>query len=134
MCHPSVKLRLTAASSGPVKLAETELRAALKAKLEEPVGVAGAGGGMSAQGCADASLYRRFQHAGLQAMEGGPAWAWNWARPDNVVWRSYLEQQIRDILTPAEDQTWLRALQQAQADGLPVWIARPFHCAVGTKP
>ena len=27
-----------------------------------------------------------------------------------------------------------RALQQAQADGLPAWIARPFHCAVGTKP
>ena len=22
----------------------------------------------------------------------------------------------------------------AQADGLPAWIARPFHCAVGTKP
>lgn len=110
------------------------LPAALKAKLEEPVGVAGAGGGMSAQGCADASLYRRFQHAGLQAMEGGPAWAWNWARPDNVVWRSFLEQQIRDMLTPAEDQTWLHAMQQAQADGLPVWIARPFHGAVGTKP
>jgi hypothetical protein len=38
------------------------------------------------------------------------------------------------MLTPADEQTWLRALQQAQADGLPVWIARPFHCAVGTKP
>jgi hypothetical protein len=70
----------------------------------------------------------------LQAIEGGPAWAWNWARPDNVVWRSSLEQQMRDMLTPAEDQTWLHAMQQAQADGEPVWIARPFHCAVGTKP
>jgi SAM-dependent methyltransferase len=110
------------------------LPAPLKAKIEEPVGAAGAGGGMSAQGCADASLYRRFQKAGLQAIEGGPAWAWNWARPDNVVWRSSLEQQMRDMLTPAEDQTWLHAMQQAQADGLPVWIARPFHCAVGTKP
>ncbi len=40
----------------------------------------------------------------------------------------------RSMLTPVEEQTWLHALQQAQADGLPVWIARPFHCAVGTKP
>jgi len=104
----------------------------LKTKIEAPVGVAGAGGGMSAQGCADDSLYRRFQHAGLQAIAGGPAWAW--ARPADAWWQTNLEHQIRSILTPAEDQTWLGALQQAQADGLPVWIARPFHCAVGTKP
>lgn len=103
------------------------LPAPLKAKIE-----AGAGGAISARGCADASLYRRFQQAGLQAIEGGPAWAW--ARPTTAWWQDRVEPPIRSMLTPAEDQTWLRALQQAQADELPVWIARPFHCAVGTKP
>jgi ubiquinone/menaquinone biosynthesis C-methylase UbiE len=108
------------------------LPAPLKAKIEAPVGAAGVGGGMSARGCADASLYQRFRHAGLQAIEGGPTWAW--ARPTTAWWQTNLEPLIRSMLTPAEEQTWLRALQQAQADGLPVWIARPFHCAVGTKP
>ena len=87
---------------------------------------------MSARGCADESLYQRFQHAGLQAIEGGPAWAW--ARPTTAWWQTNLEPLIRSMLTPAEEQTWLCTLQQAQADGLPVWIARPFHCAVGIKP
>lgn len=108
------------------------LPAPLKAKIEAPVGAAGVGGGMNARGCADASLYQRFQQAGLQAIEGGPAWAW--ARPATAWWQTNLEPLIRSMLTPADEQTWLRALQQAQADGLPVWIARPFHCAVGTKP
>ena len=102
------------------------LPAPLKEKIEGP------GGQMSAQGCADASLYRRFHDAGLQAIAGGPAWAW--ARPDDAWWQHNVEHQIRTMLTPAEDHAWLRTLQQAQADGLPVWIARPFHCAVGTKP
>jgi SAM-dependent methyltransferase len=106
------------------------LPAALKAKLEAPRGVADSGG-MSAQGCADDSLYRRFQAAGLQAIEGGPAWAWNQLRPDNAWWQQGVEPQLRGILTPAEDQIWVRALQQAQVDGLPVWHAGPFHCAGG---
>jgi len=109
------------------------LPAALKAKLEAPRGVADSGG-MSAQACADDSLYRRFQAAGLQAIEGGPAWAWNRIRPDNAWWQQGVEPQLRGSLTPTEDQAWVRALQQAQADGLPVWHAGPFHCAVGTKP
>lgn len=109
----------------------------LREKIERPeeqMEGPGGGGGKSAQGCADASLYRRFHAAGLQAVEGGPAWAWNGTRPDNAPWRSNFEHRIRSMLTPAEDQVWLRALQQAQADGLPVLIAGPFHCAVGTKP
>jgi SAM-dependent methyltransferase len=108
------------------------LPAPLQAKIEAPVGTAGAGGGMHAQGCADASLYRRFHAAGLQAITGAPAWAW--ARPTTAWWQTNLEPLLRSLLTPEEDQTWQQALQQAQADGLPVWLARPFHCAVGTKP
>lgn len=110
------------------------LPAPLKAKIEAPRGAAGSGGGMSAQGCADDSLYRRFHTAGLQAIKGGPAWAWNEIRPDNAWWRDGVEPQIRSILTPAEDQAWLGALRQAQADSFPVWQAGPFHCAVGMKP
>ena len=108
------------------------LPAPLKEKIEQPGGRSGCGGGMHDHGCADESLYQRFRGAGLQAIEGGPAWAW--ARPTDAWWQQNLAHQIRSMLTPAEDQAWLLALRQAQADGLPVWIARQFHCAVGTKP
>jgi SAM-dependent methyltransferase len=107
------------------------LPAPLKDKIERPVGAAG-GAGMHEHGCADASLNQRFRRAGLQAIAGGPAWAW--ARPADAWWQNNLEHQTRSMLTPAEDEVWLHTLQQAQADGLPVWMARPFHCAVGTKP
>jgi SAM-dependent methyltransferase len=108
------------------------LPASLKEKIERPGGRGGVGGGMHGHGCADESLYQRFRRAGLQAIEGGPAWAW--ARPTNAWWQTNLEPQIRSMLTPAEDEVWQRTLREAQAEGLPVWIARPFHCAVGTKP
>jgi SAM-dependent methyltransferase len=107
------------------------LPAPLKEKIERPVGAAG-GAGMHEHGCADDSLYQRLQRAGLQAIEGGPAWAW--ARLADAWWQYNLAHQLRSMLTSAEDEVWLRTLRQAQADGLPVWMARPFHCAVGTKP
>jgi SAM-dependent methyltransferase len=103
------------------------LPAALKEKLERPVDFAGKG----ARGCADESLYRRFGQAGLADVDGGPAWGW--ARLEDRWWRGLLHM-IRNALTPEEDEVWSRAVAQAQADGLPVWLARPFHCAVGTKP
>jgi SAM-dependent methyltransferase len=107
------------------------LPAPLKEKIERPVGAAG-GAGMHEHGCADESLYQRFRRAGLQAIEGGPAWAW--ARLADAWWQYNLAHQIRSMLTPAEDEVWLQTLRQAQAEDLPVWMARPFHCAVGTKP
>jgi SAM-dependent methyltransferase len=107
------------------------LPAPLKEKIERPVGAAG-GAGMHEHGCADEGLYQRFCRAGLQAIEGGPAWAW--ARLADAWWQYNLAHQIRSMLTPAEDEVWLHTLRQAQAEGLPVWMARPFHCAVGTKP
>jgi len=108
------------------------LPAPLKEKIERPGGRSGGGGGMHDHGCADESLYQRFRSAGLQAIAGGPSWAW--ARPADAWWQNNLAHQIRSILTPEEDQLWLHALQQAQVDGLPIWLARPYHCAVGTKP
>jgi ubiquinone/menaquinone biosynthesis C-methylase UbiE len=104
----------------------------LPAPLKEKIEGFGGGAGMHEHGCADESLYQRFGRAGLQAIAGGPAWAW--VRPAEAQWQHNLEPQIRSRLTPAEDEVWRRTLREAQADGLPVWIARPFHCAVGTKP
>jgi SAM-dependent methyltransferase len=99
----------------------------LKDKVEQP----GGGPGVSERGCADESLYRRFRQAGLSAIDGGPAWAW--ARLDDRWWLGNLQHQVRGALSQDEDLAWLVAVRQAQAEGLPVWFARPFHCAVGTK-
>lgn len=104
------------------------LPAPLKEKVERFTGASG----MHEHGCADASLYQRFGSAGLQDIAGGPAWAW--MRPVDASWQHNLAHNIRGLLTPAEDEVWLRTLREAQAEGLPVWIARPHHCAVGTKP
>jgi SAM-dependent methyltransferase len=101
---------------------------ALKEKLERPLD----GAGVGARGCADESLYRRFGRAGLTAVSGGPTWGW--ARPEDRWWQGGLAHLIRNALTPEEHDAWSVALAQARADGLPVWLARPFHCAVGTKP
>jgi ubiquinone/menaquinone biosynthesis C-methylase UbiE len=102
------------------------LPAPLKEKIEGFVGAAG----VHEHGRADESLHQRFCRAGLQAIAGGPAWAW--ARPAAARWQNNLEPQIHGMLTPAEDEVWRRTLWEAQADGLLVWIDRPFHCAVGT--
>jgi len=40
---------------------------------------------MHEHGCADESLYQRFRSAGLQAIAGGPAWAW--ARLADAWWQ-----------------------------------------------
>ena len=103
------------------------LAPALKSKVEKFVGTAS----MHAEGCADESLYKRFHAAGLKAIEGGPAWAR--ARLTDAWWNNNQAQQVRAMLSPDEDEAWLRALREAQSEALPVWFARPFHCAVGTK-
>ena len=36
-------------------------------------------------------------------------------------------------LTLAEAQEWQAALTQAQQGAMLPWIARPFHCAIGTR-
>jgi SAM-dependent methyltransferase len=103
----------------------------LPAPLKDKVELPGGGPGVSKRGCADESLYRRFRQAGLIAIDGGPAWAW--ARPEDPWWLGNLQHQVRGALSQDEDRALLLAVRQAQAEGLPVWFARPFHCAVGTK-
>ena len=103
-----------------VPLSET-----LKEKIEDS-----GSGGVAPRGCADATLYRRLQEAGLTGVRGGPAWAW--VGPDEPWWDN-VGRQIRGALISEEAEAWDKAVAGAQRDELPIWLARPFHCAVGTK-
>ena len=100
---------------------------ALKAKVEMPGMI---GGGMSPQGCADASLYTRFHALGLTGLRGFPQLVA--VRPGSLRLPRY-QQQILAALNLAETEAWHAAVAQAESDGT-FFIAQPFHCAVGTKP
>ena len=99
---------------------------ALKVKVEADTG----SGGVSARGCADESLLRRFHDAGLRQVRGGPAWAW--MQPGDAWWANS-ERQVLGNLSGDEIKTWRSALAAALAEGLPISVARPFHCAAGVK-
>lgn len=103
------------------------LDAALKAKVEMPGTI---GGGVNPGGCADASLYQRFHALGLQELRCFPQIVA--VRPGSPRLTRY-QQQILSALSPAEAETWRRAVEAAERDGT-FFIAQPFHCAVGTKP
>jgi SAM-dependent methyltransferase len=101
-----------------------DLPKALKRKFES------LSGSMSPRGCADASLVQRFHNAGLTNVRGGPAWSW--VTPHDAWWKN-VATQLPAQLTQSELTAWTRALAIAEKNGAPVWVARPFHCAVGTK-
>jgi SAM-dependent methyltransferase len=98
--------------------------AALKARVEAPAFLT-VGQGRSAAGCADTSLYRRFSAAGLTQLQVFPQWYEFGALG--------IEAAIRAALAPDETAEWSAAVAQARAEGT-FSIARPCHCAVGTKP
>jgi SAM-dependent methyltransferase len=87
-------------------------------------------GGMSRDGCADASLTARFHEAGLKDVRGGPAWSW--VTPEDAWWKN-VGTQLPAQLTNSELAAWNRTLARAKKEGLPVWVARLFYCAIGTK-
>ena len=103
------------------------LEPALKAKVDAP-GIIG--GGMSARGVADASLYRRLHELGLTGLTCFPQLVS--VVPGSERIERY-QQQILAALTPDEAQTWRRAVAMAEQDGT-FFIAQAYHCAVGTKP
>lgn len=104
------------------------LIASLKAKVDTP-GLIGAGVG--AQGCADATLYRRFATAGLTKLVVFPQLvAVTSADHPRLVG---LQQQLLARLSPEEAREWRRAVAHAEAEGT-FFIAQPLHCAVGAKP
>ncbi len=103
------------------------LRAELKAKLESP----GAWGpGAEEQACADASLYRRFHAGGLAAVRMLPQLV---PYDSSATLRlKNFQAEILATLSPKEAREWEAAVDQTEAEGTLI-LARPFHCAVGTK-
>jgi hypothetical protein len=51
---------------------------------------------------------------------------------DRSRWQS-LQADILPTLSPDETEEWRVAVSQAEAEGT-LFMATPFHCAVGTKP
>jgi SAM-dependent methyltransferase len=105
-------------------LVNLEVESTLKAKVEAPVGLHIAAPG----GCADASLYRRMRDAGL-TLQG--------MFPGLVVFTGpmgyyYLARRAAS-LSGEERHAWRTAMRQAERAGT-LFIALPFHSAVGTKP
>ena len=100
---------------------------ALKAKVDAP-GIIG--GGMSPRGVADASLYHRLHALGLRGVKCFPQLVS--VVPGSERIERY-QQQILAALTPAEAETWRKAVAEAQDKGT-FFIAQAYHCAVATKP
>ena len=101
------------------------LRPEVKTKAQTPRGFVGA------QGCADASLYRRFHQAGLTHVQMLPQFA-AFEQPGTPQ-AQFSHAAILGALTAEETHEWHAGMAQAVADGT-YFIAQPFHCAVGTKP
>jgi SAM-dependent methyltransferase len=109
--------------------ANLRLSDALRSKVDRPGLVAGI---KNHDGCADASLYRRFQAAGLTELIFSPQLVTPSmpARADLVdTW----VQRILGTLTPEEAKERSEAIARAEADGT-FFIAMGYHCAAGSKP
>jgi SAM-dependent methyltransferase len=108
--------------------ANLPISAALRAKVDRP-GLIGAG--VASDGCADASLYRRFHRAGLTGLT---CFAQLVAMtPAEFSRFTISQQQVLATLTAEEAAEWRSAAAQAEAAGT-FFIATGHHCAVGTKP
>jgi SAM-dependent methyltransferase len=104
------------------------LSAAIRAKIDRPGLVSG---GMSPVGCADATLYRRFQTAGLNELACFPQFVS--VHPAELSRITNFKLRMLAALTETEREEWRSAVAQAEANGT-FFIASSHHCAVGTKP
>jgi hypothetical protein len=86
--------------------------------------------GATPVGCADASLYQRFDRGGLSDVRKFPQVA-IYTDPQSVV-AQYYQSRIFSVLTPEEGTVWRQAVSEAEAKGT-FTMAIPHHCAVGTK-
>jgi len=100
----------------------------LRAKLDRPGLI---GSPVAPEGCGDAGLYRRFLGAGLGDLAFFPMLATTDPKIEPGQLARF-EQLILAALTPGETAEWQAKVAPAKADGS-FFIARPFHCAVGTK-
>ena len=100
------------------------LNAELKARIESRLG----GRNVSEHGCADASLYRRFQKSSLENTKNFP-----WLAASDE--RAHVEVQVDRIISgfrQEEASEVQEALKQAENERT-FFIAQPYHCAIGTK-
>jgi hypothetical protein len=102
---------------------------ALRSKVDRPGLIAG---NMSAGGCADASLYRRFQAAGLTELTFNPQFVTRTPATEAEALAGWV-QRILGSSTPEDAVECRGAIAQAEADGI-FFIASGYHCAVGSKP
>jgi SAM-dependent methyltransferase len=91
-----------------------------------------AGAGADADGCADASLYRRFAAVGLGDLVMGPQYGADTAERSPERLRLFVGRVAQGL--SAEDAREFRdAVNRATGARSLVW-AEPYHCAVGTRP
>jgi SAM-dependent methyltransferase len=105
-------------------LVNLEVGSALKAKVEAPLGLHVLARG----GCADASLYRRMHDAGLTLRRLCPGLV-TFTGPMGYYYLDRLEAGLSE----EERHEWRTSMAQAETTGT-LFLAQPFHCAVGTKP
>jgi len=99
---------------------------ALKAKVQHP---SAQGGDAAENGCADASLYRRFRASALTDVKMFPYLA---ALNEEFV-IDIFQGSVSYILDQSEKEALQKACEQARVDGTFVF-SYPHHCAVGRKP
>jgi ubiquinone/menaquinone biosynthesis C-methylase UbiE len=97
----------------------------LKCKVESSEFLSG---NVNDKGCADASLYRRMNQAGLANVTMLPQWA---SHKDGERLQ-YLHDRIVSLLNEDELTEWHAAVDKAKAEET-FFISEPFHCAVGAK-
>lgn len=88
--------------------------------------------GVTAGGCADPSLYRRFWAAGFAPATMGPRFAIDRPQDGLAEWQGYYEGLSVGVLSEAEAAEWRAAAVHASAERSFLW-AFGYHCAVGTK-
>ncbi len=103
----------------------------LPAELQPKINALGpaTGAGVAEQGCADASLYRRMSQVGLVQLTMFPQFA---IYSEGERLQAVLNRLLTP-LPPNEVKTCREAIARADAEGT-LFIAEPFHCAIGTKP
>ena len=86
------------------------------------------GAGVGNDGCADVSLYPRFLRAGLTPLMMGPQFA---IYKEGERLNGVLDRLLA-LLSTSDARICRDAVRQAKTDGT-VFVAEPFHCAVGVK-
>jgi SAM-dependent methyltransferase len=100
---------------------------ALRARVET------AGGGVAENGCADASLYRRFRDAGLRDAHLGPQFLQLQSTHGRGVLLRRVLEGMAGGLDPDDARVFTRTVAAARNNGV-LLVAWPHHCAGGTKP